>query len=185
MKFSLRLVPVVLVALASAVLGAAPSSAAPQAPQSPQAAASASSDLCAPFGCYVSNKKFVGFYTVPGASPLCSASAVGAGTITCGYNRTYTVTAGVNASVNVTLIKDSLQTTFGVDASLSKSIAITNGCTATVGARGGRVWGVPEYSKYEYLVRNRAVGGGGANDVVVGNGWIGVPTGMKCYFVQN
>ncbi|MDX3659684.1 hypothetical protein PV646_20485 [Streptomyces sp. ID05-26A] len=182
MKISSRFVPVALVALASALLGAAPASA---APQTGQTAANATSDLCAPFGCYVSNKKFVGFYTVPGAAPLCSASAVGAGTITCGYNRTYTVTAGVNASVNVTLIKDSLMATFGVDSSLSKSITVTNGCTATVGARGGRVWGVPEYAKYEYLVRNRAVGGGGANDVVVGSGWIGVPSGMKCYFVQN
>ncbi|USX56373.1 hypothetical protein [Lentzea sp. HUAS12] len=143
---------------------------------------SASSDLCFPFGCYTSNSTFVGFYHVPNSAPLCSASAVGAGTSSCGFSRSYSITAGVSASVDITLIKDSLSTNYGVNGSFTKTITITNGCSATFGSRGGYLYGVPEYTKYEFLVRNRAVGGGGANDAVVGKGWIGVPSGMKCFY---
>ncbi|SEQ52915.1 hypothetical protein SAMN04488000_103252 [Lentzea albida] len=175
----LRIVATFLAAFAALAVMSAPAQAGSSEMTS---AAASSSDLCRPWGCYVSNTRFTGFYTVSNARPLCSASASGAGTVSCGRSETYSVTAGVSASVNVTFIKDSLSSTFGLNSSLAKSITTSSGCSHTFGPRGGRLWAVAEYSKYEFLVRNRQVGGGGANDAVVGRGWVGVPSGLKCYF---
>ncbi|MFD4668604.1 hypothetical protein ACFWNN_02655 [Lentzea sp. NPDC058450] len=142
-------------------------------------------NACGTWGCYLAGTSFAGFYHVPGATPLCSASAVGAGTVSCGYNQSYTVTAGASANIDITLIKDQLAANFGLNGSLAKTITITNGCSHNFGAAGGRLWGVPEYSKSTYSIHRRDLGGGSGNDPRIGDGWIGVPNGMKCYFVTN
>lgn len=162
---------------------ATPASAAPGDLSSPLA--SSADNPCGTWGCYIAGSSFVGFYHVPNATPLCSASAVGAGTVSCGYNQSYTITAGASANIDITLIKDQLSTNFGLNASLAKTITVTNGCSHNFGARGGRLWGVPEYSKSTYTIHRRDIGGGSGNDPRVGDGWVGVPNGMKCYFVQN
>ncbi|SES37133.1 hypothetical protein [Lentzea albida] len=140
--------------------------------------------VCEPFGCYISNITAKGFYSVSGTS-LCSASSVYPGTLYCSYTKSFTGSVGYSSNIGFNLVKDSLSANFGVNADQSKTIAINATCERTFGAKGGRIFGVPEFQKHEFQVRSRQIGGGGANDPVVGSGWVGVPTGMKCVFQEH